>query len=71
MMKDKQSVATDKERNMKFSIIIPAYNEENCSEDVDFELRLKKWGQECGKKYGTITKAQMIVSLRKADVFGN
>ena len=28
MMKDNQSVGTDHERNMKFSIIIPAYNEE-------------------------------------------
>ena len=40
-------------------------------EDVDFGLRLKEWGEKCGKKYGTISKAQMIVSMRKADMFGD
>lgn len=51
---------------------INGFNEnQRMLEDVDFGLRLKKWGQRCGKKYGTITKAKMIVSLRKADMFGN
>ncbi|HEY8910731.1 MAG TPA: glycosyltransferase [Desulfosporosinus sp.] len=51
---------------------INGFNEsQRMLEDVDFGSRLKKWGQRCGKKYGTITKAKMIVSLRKADVDGN
>lgn len=51
---------------------INGFNEnQRMLEDVDFGLRLKRWGQKCGKKYGTITKAQMIVSLRKADMYGN
>jgi len=51
---------------------INGFNEnQRMLEDVDFGFRLKQWGEKCGKNYGTITKAQMIVSLRKADVFGN
>ncbi|WP_088226783.1 alpha/beta fold hydrolase [Desulfosporosinus sp. FKB] len=51
---------------------INGFNEnQRMLEDVDFGLRLKNWGRKCGKKYGTITKAQMIVSLRKADKCGN
>ena len=51
---------------------INGFNEnQRMLEDVDFGLRLKKWGLKCGKIYGTITKAQMIVSLRKADSYGN
>jgi len=40
-------------------------------EDVEFGFRLKQWGEKCGKNYGTITKAQMIVSMRKCDVLGD
>ena len=39
-------------------------------EDIDFALRLKKWGKKYDKKYGTITKAQMIASCRIFDMFG-
>ena len=41
------------------------------SEDADFALRLKKWGKQNGKKYGTIKKAQMITSCRKFDQGGD
>jgi len=40
-------------------------------EDVEFGFRLKQWGQKCGKEYGTITKAQMILSMRKCDTLGD
>ncbi|MHB8126216.1 MAG: glycosyltransferase family 2 protein [Desulfitobacteriaceae bacterium] len=51
---------------------INGFNEnQRMLEDVDFGLRLKKWGQKCGKKYGTITKAQIIVSMRKVDMYGD
>lgn len=51
---------------------INGFNEnQRMLEDVDFGLRLKKWGQKWGKEYGTISKAQMIVSMRKADMFGD
>jgi Glycosyltransferases, probably involved in cell wall biogenesis len=40
-------------------------------EDLDFGLRLKKWGRKCGKKYTTISKAHMITSTRKADMHGD
>lgn len=51
---------------------INGFNEnQRMLEDVDFGLRLKKWGQKCGKKYGTITKAKMIASMRKSDVLGD
>jgi len=51
---------------------INGFNEnQRMLEDVNFGLRLKKWGQRCGKKYGTISKAQMIVSMRKGDTFGD
>ena len=41
------------------------------AEDADFAMRLKKWGKECGKKYGTITKAKMMTSCRKFDMYGD
>lgn len=51
---------------------IGGFNEEQrMLEDVEFGLRLKKWGQKCGKKYGTITEARVIVSMRKADAQGD
>ena len=51
---------------------INGFNEnQRMLEDVDFGLRLKTWGQKCGKIYGTITKAQMIVSMRKCDILGD
>ncbi|EGW37025.1 glycosyltransferase [Desulfosporosinus sp. OT] len=50
---------------------INGFNEDQrMLEDAEFAFRLRKWGKECGKKYGTITKAQMVVSFRKADMFG-
>lgn len=40
---------------------IGGFNEELLmTEDADFALRLKKWGKQNGKKFGTITKAHMI-----------
>ncbi|ADY57598.1 glycosyl transferase family 2 [Syntrophobotulus glycolicus DSM 8271] len=51
---------------------INGFNEEQrMLEDVDFGLRLKKWGRLSGKKYGTISKARVIVSMRKADAQGD
>ncbi len=51
---------------------IDGFNEKiRMGEDIDFGMRLKRWGKECGKKYGTITKAQMITSCRKWDVHGD
>ncbi|WP_152392718.1 glycosyltransferase [Paenibacillus guangzhouensis] len=41
------------------------------AEDADFALRLKQWGRQNGKKYGTIKKAQMITSCRKFDQGGD
>ncbi|HWQ72239.1 MAG TPA: glycosyltransferase [Desulfitobacteriaceae bacterium] len=50
---------------------INGFNEnQRMLEDAEFSLRLRKWGKRCGKKYGTITKAQMVVSSRKEDMFG-
>ena len=50
---------------------INGFNEEQrMLEDAEFAFRLRKWGKECGKKYGTITKAKMVVSSRKMDMFG-
>lgn len=41
------------------------------SEDADFALRLKKWGKQNGKNFGTIRKAHMITSCRKFDQAGD
>lgn len=50
---------------------INGFNEDQrMLEDAEFAFRLRKWGKECGKKYGTITKAKMVVSSRKEDMFG-
>ncbi|MEW6183642.1 MAG: glycosyltransferase [Bacillota bacterium] len=51
---------------------INGFNENlRMGEDIDFALRLKKWGKKSGKKYGTITKATMMTSCRKWDMFGD
>lgn len=51
---------------------INGFNENlRMGEDIDFAMRLKKWGKEGGKKYGTVTKAQMIASCRKWDMLGD
>lgn len=51
---------------------INGFNENlRMGEDIDFAKRLKERGKECGKKYGTITKAHMVASSRKADMFGD
>ncbi|WP_425313224.1 glycosyltransferase [Paenibacillus mangrovi] len=41
------------------------------AEDADFASRLKKWGKQNGKKYGTVTKAIMTTSCRKFDQGGD
>ncbi len=42
-----------------------------CVEDVDFGKRLKKYGKNLGKHYGTIRKAHIVTSCRKFDQFGD
>jgi len=42
-----------------------------CVEDVDFGKRLKKYGRDHKKRYGTIRKAHIITSCRKFDQFGD
>ena len=46
---------------------------ENCVsvEDLDFAKRLKAHGRARGKRFKTITKAQIITSCRKFDSFGD
>ncbi|MBP2643371.1 MAG: glycosyl transferase 2 family protein [Firmicutes bacterium] len=41
------------------------------AEDVNFALRLRSWGKQCGKKFKTITKAYITTSSRKHDMFGD
>lgn len=41
------------------------------AEDADFAKRLKNWGKQNNKKYGTIKKAHMITSCRKFDQGGD
>lgn len=41
------------------------------TEDADFASRLKKWGKQNGKKFGTIKKALMYTSCRKFDQGGD
>ena len=51
---------------------INGFNENlRIGEDADLAMRLKKWGKECGKKYGTITRAHIMTSSRKADMSGD
>jgi glycosyltransferase involved in cell wall biosynthesis len=40
-------------------------------EDMDFAMRLKKHGENQGKKYGTLKKSFVITSSRKFDEFGD
>jgi len=42
-----------------------------CVEDVDFGKRLKKYGKDHKKRYGTIRKAHIVTSCRKFDQFGD
>jgi glycosyltransferase involved in cell wall biosynthesis len=42
-----------------------------CVEDVDFGKRLKRYGKDRGKRYGTIRNAHIITSCRKFDQFGD
>lgn len=41
------------------------------AEDIDFARRLKLYGNACGKRFGTITKAHIVTSCRKFDIFGD
>jgi glycosyltransferase involved in cell wall biosynthesis len=51
---------------------IGGFNEKlACVEDVDLGRRLKKYGKDCGKRYGTIRKAHIVTSCRKFDQFGD
>ncbi|GIP28894.1 glycosyl transferase [Paenibacillus sp. J23TS9] len=51
---------------------IHGFNEQMLmAEDADFASRLKKWGKQNGKKYGTVTKAIMTTSCRKFDQGGD
>ena len=40
-------------------------------EDLDFAKRLKKYGEQSGKKYGTLKKSKIYTSARKFDQFGD
>jgi len=40
-------------------------------EDMDFALRLKAYGNSCGKRYGTIRRHGITSSCRKFDKFGD
>jgi glycosyltransferase involved in cell wall biosynthesis len=42
-----------------------------CVEDIDFGKRLKKYGKNWKKRYGTIRKAHIVTSCRKFDHFGD
>ncbi len=51
---------------------IQGFNEQMLmAEDADFACRLKKWGKQNGKKYGTVKKAIMTTSCRKFDAGGD
>ncbi|UCH20215.1 MAG: glycosyltransferase [Deltaproteobacteria bacterium] len=51
---------------------IGGFNESLVSaEDIDFAKRLKSYGKKLGKRFKTITKAQIITSCRKFDTFGD
>ena len=40
-------------------------------EDVDFAQRLKAYGRESGRKWGTLVRAPLVTSCRKFDLFGD
>ncbi len=40
-------------------------------EDVDFAQRLKAYGRESGRKWGTLARAPLVTSCRKFDLFGD
>lgn len=40
-------------------------------EDMDFAVRLHRYGQECGKQFGTLKHAYILTSSRKFDEFGD
>lgn len=40
-------------------------------EDIDFGVRLKRYGKSIGKKWGTIWTAPLVTSCRKFDQFGD
>ena len=40
-------------------------------EDMDFAARLKKYGKQKGKKYGTLNRSYILTSSRKFDQFGD
>ena len=40
-------------------------------EDLDFAKRLKSHGRNQGKRFKTITKAHIVTSCRKFDMFGD
>ena len=40
-------------------------------EDMDFAARLKKYGRQTGRKYGTLKRSQVLTSARKFDEFGD
>ncbi len=51
---------------------IGGFNESlTAAEDIDFALRLKKYGKTHNKKYGTLTRARIETSCRKFDAFGD
>lgn len=52
--------------------LIGGFNEQLVmAEDADFASRLRKWGKQNQKKYGTIKKALMMTSCRKFDHYGD
>ncbi|MGO8689296.1 MAG: glycosyltransferase [Thermoguttaceae bacterium] len=51
---------------------VGGFNEELASlEDLDFAKRLKAHGKRQGKRFKTITKAHIVTSCRKFDIFGD
>jgi glycosyltransferase involved in cell wall biosynthesis len=40
-------------------------------EDVNFAQRLKAYGRESGRKWGTLARAPLVTSCRKFDLFGD
>lgn len=47
--------------------------DESChaAEDIDFARRLKAYGRETGRRYGTLSRAPILTSARKFDEFGD
>lgn len=51
---------------------IGGFDEKLCSvEDIDFAIRLKKFGKSKGKNYKTLFRSHIITSCRKFDKFGD